>query len=68
MLLNLVIFVYIKNILNSSHPKDMNIPKAHGNVFNKLKLIDFIPIRLLALPIYSFCLAIFFHLQYSDHI
>ena len=32
---------------------DDNIPKAHDNVPEKLKLLDLTPIRLLALPIYS---------------
>ena len=32
---------------------DNNIPKAHDDVSEKLKLLDLTPIRLLALPIYS---------------
>lgn len=32
---------------------DKSIPKVHEDVFDKLKLLDLTPIRLLALPIYS---------------
>jgi len=32
---------------------DDNIPKAHDDVSDKLKLLDLTPIRLLALPIYK---------------
>jgi hypothetical protein len=39
---------FVKQYLN-----DDNIPKAHDDVPEKLKLLDLTPIRLLALPIYS---------------
>lgn len=35
------------------HIQDIQIPKAHDGVANKLKLMDLTPLRLLFLPLYS---------------
>ena len=35
------------------HIQDIQIPKAHDGVANKLKLLDLTPLRLLFLPLYS---------------
>jgi len=42
---------YIKSVNHNLNVD--NIPKAHDDVPNKLKLLDLTPIRLLSLPIYS---------------
>lgn len=42
---------YIKFVQQNLN--DKNIPKAHDDVPDKLKLLDLTPIRLLALPAYS---------------
>jgi hypothetical protein len=39
---------FVQQNLNDDH-----IPKVHDDVYNKLKLLDLTPIRLLSLPIYS---------------